>query len=432
MKKHVQHFFVPHHGNNFHPALLHRKRVIFYGGFFVAVKAIVVCVAVLLPLQAFTSEDILRQEQQKLIGMTNITRSTVGVAQVSTDPKLTSSANLKSVDMATREYFSHSSPSGQRLKNYLTQVDYSYKTAGENLAMGFFTAEEIIDAWKKSPTHYSNIVDGDFEEMGISLVAGEWKGVPTVYVTQHFGTPKPIPTSPTESEETSQPQVQPTEEPLEIEPEIQAPDSDLVLPESESMPTVVYETTKPKIEETIEQEVELAQPDEQLQLVSGIVQFEETTEKTLRLATEIEMNQPVEQEAFVQIGPHRIILETDESQTILRGTLGLEESKESFFRIVYTPYLHIGSEDDKYVSAIEWEQVELTPPGAYTRYTKAKTSIGGLTNLFSLSQQLYIAALTLFTAVLVATIIIEIKTQHLHVIRDTGMLIGLLVLFIFV
>ena len=51
------------------------------------------------------------------------------------------------------------------------------------------TAEEIVDAWKKSPTHYANLIDGDYKDIGVGLTGGIYRGEPTVYIAQHLATP---------------------------------------------------------------------------------------------------------------------------------------------------------------------------------------------------------------------------------------------------
>ncbi|MBT3369059.1 MAG: hypothetical protein HN416_18090, partial [Nitrospina sp.] len=89
-----------------------------------------------------------------------------------------------------KEYFSHISPENKNVASFLREVGYDYKVAGENLAMGFTTAEEVVQAWKDSPTHYANIIDGEFNDFGIGIETGKYNKIPTVYVAAHFGLQK--------------------------------------------------------------------------------------------------------------------------------------------------------------------------------------------------------------------------------------------------
>jgi len=63
--------------------------------------------------------------------------------------------------------------------------------AGENLAMGFSGAEEVVNGWVKSQTHYANIIDPDFSETGVGLSSGLYENYDTTLVAQFFGSSQP-------------------------------------------------------------------------------------------------------------------------------------------------------------------------------------------------------------------------------------------------
>lgn len=192
MKKAIKKYFIPHAGNNYHPHILHPKRAVFYGLLFLAMKAITVLCIVLIPLPALMSPDILEEQKQQIIALTNNLRHQNGASPLETNSKLFKSSDLKALDMAQNQYFSHTSPENHQLAYYLGQAGYKYKVAGENLAMGFTSAQGVLDAWEKSPAHYQNLVDSDYKEFGVSLEDGYYNNIPTVYIVQHFGTPKPV------------------------------------------------------------------------------------------------------------------------------------------------------------------------------------------------------------------------------------------------
>ena len=97
---------------------------------------------------------------------------------------LTRASSFHSGDMASKDYFSHTSADGtsfgDRVKRY-----YNYNTyLGENIAMGFTTADTVFAAWKASPGHNANMLRSEFSVIGISRVANA-DGV--YYWTTDFG-----------------------------------------------------------------------------------------------------------------------------------------------------------------------------------------------------------------------------------------------------
>jgi hypothetical protein len=87
------------------------------------------------------------------------------------------------------QYWSHTAPDGEEPWDFIHEAGYSYKTAGENLARDFSSTGEMFDAWMASPTHRENILNGQFQEIGIAVVSGTLSGFQTTLVVQMFGTP---------------------------------------------------------------------------------------------------------------------------------------------------------------------------------------------------------------------------------------------------
>ncbi|MFA6486188.1 MAG: CAP domain-containing protein [Candidatus Magasanikbacteria bacterium] len=192
MRKTLKKYFIPHRGNNYHPHILHTKRAVFYAGVFVAMKVLVVGFVLLLPLEAFVMPDVLVEEQRQIIAYTNEIRERQGLPTMSETVVLDRSAGAKALDMASNGYFAHEGPKQRNLAYFLGKAGYDYETAGENLAMGFADAREVVDAWVKSPTHLANLIDKDFTDLGIGIESGYYDGVPTVYIAQHLGLPATV------------------------------------------------------------------------------------------------------------------------------------------------------------------------------------------------------------------------------------------------
>jgi len=91
-------------------------------------------------------------------------------------------AQKKAEDMANFHYFAHRSPRGETLENFAK--GYVYLSLGENLARGYFSTEDLVASWLKSPTHRANILDPSYRETGIGI-AQDSDG--KIYVAQYFG-----------------------------------------------------------------------------------------------------------------------------------------------------------------------------------------------------------------------------------------------------
>jgi uncharacterized protein YkwD len=180
-------YFIPHQGNGYRPHSLHPKRILFHATSLIVVKAIVIVFAVVFPLSAWMTPDLALQQSKKIIAITNTLRKSLNLPVLTENQKLNQAAFAKAQDMLFKEYFAHISPEGRGLDYFLSQVSYRYAVAGENLAIGFATPEEVIVAWKNSPTHYANLIDPDFTQIGVGMSEGKYQGTDTTLVAQYFG-----------------------------------------------------------------------------------------------------------------------------------------------------------------------------------------------------------------------------------------------------
>ena len=124
-----------------------------------------------------------------IIDATNKERVALGLVPLVPNEKLSASAKIKTDDMIKKGYFEHVSPSGVTVSDLGNQVGYNYVIMGENLALGNFTgADDLVDAWMKSPGHRANIVNTSYMEIGIYAAQGEYQGRKVWFAVQHFGT----------------------------------------------------------------------------------------------------------------------------------------------------------------------------------------------------------------------------------------------------
>lgn len=185
-----QDFWLPNENNDYHPHSLKFRRMFFYAVSAVAMKIIVAIFVVLLPVTAWLTPDVLTQESKKIVTLTNDLRQSLNLKSLTESNILNQAAYNKAEDMLLQQYFAHIGPDGKRVSGWLKALGYDYHIAGENLAMGFASAEEVVEAWQNSPTHYANLVDPSFTEIGVSMVSGDYNGVDTSLVAQYFAYPR--------------------------------------------------------------------------------------------------------------------------------------------------------------------------------------------------------------------------------------------------
>lgn len=121
--------------------------------------------------------------QKEVVRLVNVERSKRGLSELSFNTQLSNVATLKSQDMINKNYFSHTSPTYGSPFDMMKQFNISYKTAGENIAKGQKTPEEVVNAWMNSKGHRENILNENFTDIGVG-VAKSSKG--NLYWTQMF------------------------------------------------------------------------------------------------------------------------------------------------------------------------------------------------------------------------------------------------------
>lgn len=84
---------------------------------------------------------------------------------------LFSAAAKHSKDMATRNYFSHTSPEGVEFTQRLAAEGYSFYAAAENIAAGMNTVNGVMITWLSSDGHCRNIMDPVLSDVAVACVA---------------------------------------------------------------------------------------------------------------------------------------------------------------------------------------------------------------------------------------------------------------------
>lgn len=209
---HVKDHVIPHARNNYHPHILGDRALGLMSMVLVGVKILTIALLTAGPiLPAFSSAIT----QGNIIVLTNQSRQDFGLNSLSENSVLDKAAQAKADDMLAKGYFAHVTPDGKTPWDFISSAGYNYLMAGENLAVNFAEAESVETAWMNSPGHKANILNKNFEQIGIGISQGEFQGHSAIFVVQMFGVPAdqkiaitnqptkvltesvPVPTSPT-------------------------------------------------------------------------------------------------------------------------------------------------------------------------------------------------------------------------------------------
>ncbi|MCR8846811.1 CAP domain-containing protein [Rossellomorea sp. SC111] len=120
--------------------------------------------------QASEQSGQLSQFEQKVVELTNQERAKQGLPALKVDAELSKVAREKSRDMQANNYFSHTSPTYGSPFDMMKQFGIQYSSAGENIAMGQQTPEEVVQAWMNSEGHRKNIMSSNYTHIGVGYV----------------------------------------------------------------------------------------------------------------------------------------------------------------------------------------------------------------------------------------------------------------------
>lgn len=121
--------------------------------------------------------------EKRVLELTNYARASQGLKPLQYNWELTRMARHKADDMRDRGYFSHQSPTYGSPFDMMKAYRIPFKSAGENIAAGQPSPDEVVKSWLNSPGHRRNIMNPGFSEIGCGVSFG---GNMRVYWTQAF------------------------------------------------------------------------------------------------------------------------------------------------------------------------------------------------------------------------------------------------------
>jgi len=180
----LHHLLLPRQSNNHRPKVLHHDSML------LLIAALFFCSSLLSAVHK-TYPSVLgiatNISIQDLLSLTNQERQSHGLPPLTLNADLAHAASAKAQNMFAENYWAHIAPDGTTPWYFIKNSGYEYLYAGENLARGFNSAQDVVNAWMNSPSHRENLLSPNYNDIGFAVESGTLTGSDTVLVVQEFG-----------------------------------------------------------------------------------------------------------------------------------------------------------------------------------------------------------------------------------------------------
>lgn len=116
--------------------------------------------------------------EARVIELLNAYRVANGLNPLEPQPFLAQQADVRGYEIVYS--FDHTRPNGTSCFTLLSGGNYM--GAGENIAAGYMTPEQVMEGWKNSPGHNANMLDPDFKYIGVSAFISDGTTYTTYWV----------------------------------------------------------------------------------------------------------------------------------------------------------------------------------------------------------------------------------------------------------
>ncbi len=100
----------------------------------------------------------------EILDQINIQRARNGLSVLHMDAALLDTAMQRAAEISV--YYSHTRPDGS---SCFTAFPSGYYTQGENIAVGYFTADDVMNGWMNSTGHRENILSSGYSSVGVGV-----------------------------------------------------------------------------------------------------------------------------------------------------------------------------------------------------------------------------------------------------------------------
>ncbi|CAL5981635.1 SCP-like_extracellular protein [Hexamita inflata] len=127
------------------------------------------------------------QFEAEVINLVNKLRASKGFGKLRVAANISAIARIKADDMVVNNYFSHTSPVFGDFSSLLEVFQNPFTmAAGENIAAGQTTPQDVFNSWSKSPGHYENMISQNYAHIGVGYNENMVTGYRGAWV-QEFG-----------------------------------------------------------------------------------------------------------------------------------------------------------------------------------------------------------------------------------------------------
>ena len=103
--------------------------------------------------------------EQQVLNLVNKERRSQGLSALSLSAEAQQAARVRAKEIVSS--FSHTRPNGTSCFTVLNEIGAKYTSAGENIAKGQKTPEQVVEAWMNSPSHRANILSSKYTKLGV-------------------------------------------------------------------------------------------------------------------------------------------------------------------------------------------------------------------------------------------------------------------------
>lgn len=103
----------------------------------------------------------------ELLREVNIQREHNGKQPLRLNSRLTAAAQKHAKNMSENNFFGHLSPDGHGVMERVTEEGYLWRAIAENISAGLSSPKFTVTAWMNSRDHRANLLNGEFNEVGI-------------------------------------------------------------------------------------------------------------------------------------------------------------------------------------------------------------------------------------------------------------------------
>lgn len=108
----------------------------------------------------------------EVVRLVNEERAKEGLSPLKTNDTINGAAQVRANELST--LFDHTRPDGSKCFTALDDAGIRYWTAGENIAAGYPTPEQVVNGWMNSEGHRANILNEAFTTIGVGHVGSYW------------------------------------------------------------------------------------------------------------------------------------------------------------------------------------------------------------------------------------------------------------------